>query len=191
MDFFLEEELWKQASHHACSPPVCKSRSPNASSALSEPSLKHRCVPVLAPGIQTLFWGMEDKSQMLFCFVLFRFVFLIFLPKPLAGWLGGMLPAPARSAASAECFCGVRSPDPGAPGGSAGFLESIVPEFVCSAAFQQPLGRSRTKGSVREQLPQRGPGKQDCVPWLSLPGHKPARPPLPAHSQHLPPLVHA
>lgn len=64
--------------------------------------------------------------------------------------------------------CGSRSPDPGAPAGSAGFLESIVPAFVCSAP-----GRSRIKGSVREQLPQREPGKRDRVPWLSLPGHNP------------------
>lgn len=131
--------------NHACSPPACKSQTPNSSSAFSEPSLEHKRIPALSPGIQTLFGGMEDKSQ----FYLY-FFFLFFLnPKQCQdGWR-----AAPRSPASAERFCPRRKC--GVPG------QHCSP-FVCS----EP-GSSRIKGSVRELLLQRGPGKQDSVPWLS------------------------
>lgn len=82
-------------------------------------------------------------------FYLYFFFYFFLNPKQCQdGWR-----AAPHSPASAERFCPRRKC--GVPG------QHCSP-FVCS----EP-GSSRIKGSVRELLLQRGPGKQDSVPWLS------------------------
>lgn len=84
-----------------------------------------------------------------------------------SGWLGGMLCSILLAVSSVGCFCGARNPDLGALRGSARFLESIVPAFVCSASSQQPPSRRGIKGSRRDLAPaeeETRAGKRGCAP---------------------------
>lgn len=154
------EELWEQASHHACSPPACETQSANASSALPEPSPKRQrakaqvlCssqpapphTPRAAGNQKCSFGGVGAEAQ------------LVSFPqrRPQDG-SGGRSPLQRGGASSAGARVVLITPTSALREEASGSWKALFEQFVCSVSSQQPPRQKQNKGQRAAPAAEQG-----------------------------------